>query len=391
MGRLILRGGRIVTGDEDISHGYVVVKDEKISAVYSGSPSSEADEMINLTPGSIVIPGMIDTHLHGSDGFDVMDGTIAAVRSIARSLPKEGTTSFLPTTLTGSTESLVQALHASANVCEAPENGEAEALGIHLEGPFIEPLKRGAQPESAIQKPDVELYQRLSDASKQWIKIMTLAPELDKDQQLLKALNHAGVTVSAGHTNANYREMASLLSTYVHQVTHMYNAMSGLEHRTPGAAAAVLAHGKAAMEIIPDGVHVHSDMLHFTWKLAGADRLIAVTDAIRLKGVNQTFGELGGQPVTLDGGGCYLSDGTLAGSVLTMDRALNNLLAFTGCSLLEAVKMTAVNPAVAAKATNRKGTITPGKDADIVVLTQDLEVAATFVRGELVYEKTPLK
>ena len=331
-----------------------------------------------------VIPGFIDAHIHGAMGDDVMDADPAGLARIAAYLPAEGTTAFLATTMTGAPAAIEAALRNTAGHASAP--GDAEMLGAHLEGPFVNPAKAGAQPAEHIADPDIAAFDAWQAASGGRIRVVTLAPEQPGGNVLIAHLAEHGVRASIGHSACNATQAEAAIAAGANRGTHLFNAMDGLHHRTPGAAAALLTNPAARSEIIADGLHVTPAMVKLAHRAAGESRLMAITDAMRAKGLGDGKYELGGQPVTVRDGEARLADGTLAGSVLTFDSAFRNLCAFTGCNMREAIAMTSANAAADLGVADRKGQLAPGFDADIVVLDGTGRLRLTIARGAVAYD-----
>ena len=346
--------------------------------VHSGGP------VLDLPADWHVIPGFIDAHIHGAMGDDVMDADPAGLARIAAYLPAEGTTSFLATTMTGARSAIEAALATAADHDTAP--GQAEMLGVHLEGPFVNPAKAGAQPAEHIADPDIAAFDAWQAASGGRIRVVTLAPEQPGGAVLVAHLAERGVRASIGHSACNAAQAEAAIAAGANRGTHLFNAMDGLHHRTPGAAAALLTNPAARSEIIADGLHVSPAMVKLAYRAAGAGRLMAITDAMRAKGLGDGEYELGGQPVTVKNGEARLADGTLAGSVLTFDSAFRNLRAFTGCDMRAAMGMTSATAAADLGLADRKGQLAPGFDADIVVLDGDGQLRLTVVRGVVAYD-----
>ncbi|NJP36127.1 N-acetylglucosamine-6-phosphate deacetylase [Alkalicoccus luteus] len=346
-------------------------------------PAQEEDEGERIDAEELrIVPGFIDIHIHGAAGADVMDGTEEALHTIARALPAEGTTSFLATTLTQSTADTKQALAAAASF--QSDNRCAEMLGVHLEGPFIHPARKGAQPEAFIVPPSTRLFEEFQQAAEGMIRLVTMAPELDEDG-LTEKLAGQGVIVSMGHTDATCSETAEALARGVSHATHFYNGMRGFHHRDPGVVGGVLMNGSVRAELIADGVHVSPEACAFTYQQLGAERLLLITDAMRAKGKEDGTYQLGGQQVTVRGSEAVLEDGTLAGSVLRMNEAVRNMSRFSGASFEEAVQMASLQPAKALGISGRKGSLATGKDADFTMLDPNGDVAKTYIKGVCVY------
>ncbi|TFB24494.1 N-acetylglucosamine-6-phosphate deacetylase [Filobacillus milosensis] len=329
--------------------------------------------------GLNLVPGFIEGHIHGADGFDVMDGTDEALSGMARFLPKEGTTSFVATTITSDQKSLEQVIQQVSQY--QGSKGEAEVLGLHIEGPFVEPSKAGAQPKDFILKPDLDLMKHWVSLAQGKIKTVTMAPELDPDGQLINYLVENGINVSAGHTNANFADIIKAVKQGVSQMTHLCNAMNGIHHREIGAVGAAFLLEGLTSEVIADGVHLSKDMLKLLYQSIGPERLMLITDSMRAKGKPDGTYTLGGQKVTVSNGMATLDDGTLAGSILTMDQGVRNMLNETDATLKDVIQMASVNPAKQLGIFNRKGSIQVGKDADLLMVDDSFNIIKTYSRG----------
>ncbi|UZJ80184.1 N-acetylglucosamine-6-phosphate deacetylase [Fictibacillus sp. KU28468] len=386
---LLLTGGTIYTENGELENGYLIIKDQQIAEVGKGADALNLEDydVLELPGKSSVVPGMIDLHIHGAAGADVMDGTEEALKTMAVTLPQEGTTGFLATTMTQGEKEIESALQ---NVREymGKNNppGEAEIIGLHLEGPFISPKRAGAQPLDHIKNPDVQLFQKWQELSGNAIKLVTLAPEEPGGYELSSYLKETGVVASIGHSDAVYEEVVKSIDSGVTHATHLYNGMRGLHHREPGVAGAILLHDEITTEIIVDGIHSRPEMVKFAYRNKGSERVVLITDSMRAKCMGNGSYTLGGQDVTVDGNEATLADGTLAGSILKMKDAARNMREFTGCSTEDIIQMTAVNQAKELGVYERKGSLTAGKDADVVVLNEE-KVIFTFCRGKLSYQR----
>ena len=386
MSERALVGPRVFAHDRTYENGYVLVGDGRIGGVGSadGAPdvAGDADEVVRLPAEYAIVPGRVDLHVHGADGADAMDATPGALGTIAAALPREGTTAFLATTLTASAEAIEAAVrNAGEFVATDQEPGRAEVLGIDLEGPFVAAEKAGAQPTEHVTEPDLRRLDRWRSASDDTISVVVLAPELGGCEELTESLSRAGVVASVGHSAATYDEVVGGIDRGLSHVTHLFNGMRGLHHREPGVVGAALLREELTAELVVDGVHVRPEVVELAYQTIGSERLILVTDSIRAKGQRSGTYDLGGRTVTVVGGEARLPDGTLAGSVLRMDEAIDNLREYTDCSMREAISMTSVNPAKCIGAFERKGSIEVGKDADLVVLDANDDVVATLCRG----------
>jgi N-acetylglucosamine-6-phosphate deacetylase len=370
----VLTNVKIYTGEDVIENGFIRYNEQIQTIGNMEQFVQEETDVVEDGQGKLVIPGMIDCHLHGGYHFDAMDADSDALVKFSKDLMKEGVTTFFPTTMTQSIENITKALEACK---EAKEKG-AHFEGIHLEGPFVNFDWKGAQPGQYVINPDVEIFKTWQEASGNLIKLVTYAPETEGAKELEAHFEETGVIGTCGHTGAYYKD---LVGRNIKQGTHLFNQMRGLHHREPGVVGYVLLTPGVKVEIITDGIHVCPEMVKLAYKMKGAEDILVITDAMRAKGLEDGEYELGGQPVFVKDGSATLADGTLAGSVLTMDAAFRNVIEFTGCTIEEAVLMTSVNQAKHFGFDN-KGTLTAGKDADFVLMTEDLHVDNTVHLGK---------
>lgn len=331
-----------------------------------------------------VVPGFIDLHIHGSDGFDTMDATSEALHGLASALPREGTTSFLATTMTQEIAAISNALQNAA-LFESTAF-QAEMIGVHLEGPFISPDRAGAQPVEHIIDPSILLFEEWQELSGNRIKLVTVASERPGGLEFIKKLRQLDVIPSIGHTDATVEEVADAVKAGANHVTHLFNQMSPFHHRKPGAIGGAFLEDSLVTEIIVDRIHSHPRSVELTYRLKGAKSIILITDAMRAKGLQPGVYDLGGQEVQVSDKDARLKDGTLAGSILTMENAAKNMRDITGCSLSEMVQMTSTNAATQL-GLKRKGKISVGYDADLTILDKDWNVQLTICRGEIAYRK----
>jgi N-acetylglucosamine-6-phosphate deacetylase len=339
----------------------------------------------------VLAPGFVDIHIHGGAGHDVMEGDPSALACIERHLVKHGTTAYYPTTVTAGVDVTLRALEKLADAIEAAgdgncssavrNNGDARAcpVGIHLEGPFISRDKRGVHPTQYLQSASVELFLRMWQAARGHIRVATIAPEIPGAEALIAEATQRGVTVSLGHSNATLAQARAGIEAGGSHATHTFNAMRPLNHREPGITGAVLTDERLSADLIADGIHVEPTFVRLFLSAKGVDRAVLITDAISATGMPDGLYRLGGLEVEVRGNTC-LADGRLAGSVLTMDRAVVNVMRFTGCSLEQAVRLATQNPARTAGC-NARGVIQVGRAADFVVLTTKGEVVRTITGG----------
>ncbi|MCE4050534.1 N-acetylglucosamine-6-phosphate deacetylase [Bacillus sp. Au-Bac7] len=381
---LLLKDLTIYTEEGVLSDGYLLMEKGRIHSYgkLAELEKTENVQTISFPKGSKLIPGMIDIHIHGAKNADAMDGSHDGLKTIAEILPYEGTTSFLATTMTQGQEEIESALTCISAFIETDNKpGQAEILGVHLEGPFINEKRAGAQPLDAIKTADIELFQRWNQLAGNQIRLVTLAPEKENGLKLAAYLKENGIVASMGHTDAVYEEVVEAVQAGMNHVTHLYNGMRGFHHRDPGTAGAVLLHEELTAEMIVDGVHIHPEIVKLTYKQKGKDKIILITDSMRAKWLEDGVSSLGGQKVIVKDGKALLENGALAGSTLKMNDALTNMMAFTGCSLEDVITMGAYNPAKQIGVLDRKGSIKTGKDADLVVLDDNNKVILTICRG----------
>ncbi|MDO5732421.1 MAG: N-acetylglucosamine-6-phosphate deacetylase, partial [Eubacteriales bacterium] len=320
----------------------VLVYDRRIEKIESAA-EFDFSTCESVLETEYLLPGFIDVHIHGSAGADVMDATPEAIATIAAAITQSGTTSFLPTTMTMPEERICAALEVIRSCrraqAEAREYSGARILGAHLEGPFISAAKKGAQAAEYIQKPNDRWLKHYYDV----VKLITMAPEEDEGFEMIRRFKAAGIVVSLGHSQADYACACSAYEAGARHITHLFNAMTPLHHRDPGLAGAGLLQD-FNVELIADGFHLHPDIIRLTSRMKREEQLLLVTDCIRAGFMGEGPSELGGQRVFVEGDHCLLEDGTIAGSILRLDRALRNVLKFTGLELPQVVRMLSLNP-----------------------------------------------
>lgn len=379
-------GPKIFTESKIISNGSILIKNGKISEISESSSNAKTEDGIEFPNHYFLIPGRIDLHIHGLAGVDVMDATPEVLQTMVTQLPKEGTTSFLATTMSMPVDAINKAIK---NVVDFMQNDHhqltgAKILGLHLEGPFIAPSKMGAHEGQYLLAPDVKLMQQWQTLAQGAIKLVTLAPELDGARELIKCLCELTIIPSIGHSNASCQVTLDAIEKGCRHVTHLFNAMSGLHHRTPGVALAALESNVLA-EIIADGEHVSWDMLKFVMRVKSKNELCVVTDSMRAKCMPEGEYLLGEQKVHVVNNSARLPDGTLAGSVLTMEQATKNLIEHRICDLNDTIFLSSINPAKQLGIFDELGSIAVGKWADLVVLDENYRVVLTICRGEVAY------
>jgi len=380
--RVAIRGGTVITPLDVFEEADVLIEDSAIVAVGPGVAAGEAAETIDAA-GMIIAPGYIDVHVHGSAGHDTMDGSREAIEGMARFFATHGVTSFCPTTLTQPAADIMAAVRAVYDCMETPIEGGAQPLGVHLEGPCINAEKKGAQPEQHITTAADIDYQDLFSLGN--VRLITLAPEIEANKDLIAFARSQGAAAVVGHSAATYEDLVEAVKHGLNHATHTFNQMEGLHHRKPGTVGGVLLLDEIYAEFIADGVHIHPAVIDMIVRLKGPNKAVAITDAISGAGMPDGEYELGGQKIIVKEGAVRLADGTLAGSALTLDQSVRNIVQFTWASVEEAIQMASLTPARSVGMAHRKGSLEPGKDADIVILDEDLNVLKTMVGGEVVY------
>jgi N-acetylglucosamine-6-phosphate deacetylase len=374
---LCIQHATLFTPHQLIDDSAVIVEGERIVAVGRAHDLVCPPEAQQLdATGLTLTPGFIDLQLNGAFGFD-FTANPATIWDAAARLPRFGVTSFLPTIITSLPET-VSAAQATLRKGPPPEFCGAAPLGLHLEGPFLNPAKRGAHNPAHLRAPEVNAVAGWSPSN--GVRLVTLAPELPGALDVIRVLRERGVVVSAGHSTATYEEARAGLEAGITYGAHLFNAMPPLEHRAPGLAAALLADPRAVVGLIPDGVHLHPAIVKLIWQSKGAAGVNVVTDAMGALGMLPGKHKLGDFEVTVDETSARLSDGRLAGSILSLDQAVRNFMAFSGCSLSEALETVTATPAKVLGLKNR-GQIAPGFVADMVLLTPDLRVVKAFVNS----------
>jgi N-acetylglucosamine-6-phosphate deacetylase len=324
--------------------------------------------------GLYLSAGFIDIHIHGSNGFDVMDATSEALEGIARSIVQTGTTSFLATTMTMSQENIERALE---NIQKFKVNDTAKILGVHLEGPFINPTKKGAQNEAYIQRPNFKLIEPYMES----VKMITLAPEVEGAKAFMSYLqeHYPHILLSIGHSNASYQESKESFSLGISHATHLFNAMNPLHHREPGIVGAVLESDRVSCDIIADLIHIHPSFFSMLYKVK-QENLLLITDAMRAGCLCAGVSEIGGQKVIVKDGEARLEDGTLAGSVLKMNEALRNFYKYADISLPKLIAMVTSVPAK--KLGLKLGKLAEGYPADLVLFDKEFEIHNVYIEGK---------
>ncbi|MBV9256707.1 MAG: N-acetylglucosamine-6-phosphate deacetylase [Ktedonobacteraceae bacterium] len=382
--RFMLRDARLVDATMDVARGSMFINDARIEAVECEESTSDYRDPIVDAQDMIVMPGFIDVHTHGGGGYNLHTTRTDEIRDFARWVPETGVTSFL-IAVVGVPESIPDQQLQTAVAAINTHRVGAEPLGIHLEGPYINVAKRGAHPPVWLRMPDEPETEAMLALTDGHLRLITVAPELPGATAMIRRLVDAGITVSMGHTDATYEQAKEAIALGVTHVTHCFNAMRPLLHRAPGPLAALAEADWVNGELIADGVHVHPAAMSALVKLLGPKRTVVITDALAGAGLSDATFEFAGQPAHVIHGAAHLADGTITGSVLTMDQALRNVLLMTGVSLQQAVGMLTLNPARSAQAAQCKGLLKIGYDADLAIFDQSMTLQATLCRGKVAF------
>jgi len=383
MAQLALLASVVYTPDP-IADGVVLIEDDRIVAVGSREQVRIPAGARRLDVGEhLLAPGFIDIHIHGAGGRDLMDPARESAETVSRTLARFGTTSYYPTTVTAPAGDTLRSLEFLARYIEEAEQTPAPAaqpLGIHMEGPFISVKRRGVHPIESIAEPTIEAYRRVARAAGGKLRIMTIAPELAAAPEVIEEMVRAGVRPSVGHTDATYEETRRAAELGARQATHTFNAMRPFAHRDPGVIGAVLTDPRIRAELIADGVHVDPTTIRVLYQAKGVEGIVLVSDGISGTGMPDGVYPVAGLMVEVRDGVCRYQ-GALAGSVLTLDRAVRNMQRFLDLGPEQALRMATRNTAELLGIAGRKGSLAPGADADLVVLDRELRVRAVYARG----------
>ena len=386
---IVLCAHHLYTPAEEIHDPLVFIEDRLISAVSSRAQQEIPTNatVVDLTKNgeAILAPGFVDLHMHGGAGLDVMRSSLAELPHLNKFLTTHGVTGYFPTTVAAPLDQTCAALERLADAIDASQGSragnsvEAQPLGIHLEGPFLSHLRRGVHPPQYLVGPTLPIFDRLWQAARGHVRMMTIAPELPGALEVIAEAARRQVLVSIGHSDAALEAARAGVDAGARHATHTFNAMRPLNHRDPGILAEVLTDHRISADIIVDGIHVMPEVVQLFLRAKGTDRAVLITDAMAAAGMPDGTYQLGPIQVEVKDGKCT-SDGKLAGSVLTMDRAVRNVTQFAGWSLQHAVRAATLNPARAA-GLGQHGKLVPGAEANLVVLSPDGEVRETIVHG----------
>ena len=382
-----LVGGKIITPFRVLNDGVLIIEDGKISEL---GKSSDADlgkncNVIDVS-GMLVCPGFVDLLTHGGAGFGFADDSNESIEKISQYLLMHGSTTVLASLFAKPEKLLLKDLRRIADFIE--KHPDSNIRGIHMEGPYLNTKFKGAMNGNYLWEPSTESWYKMWEASKGFIRIMTIAPELPGAVGVMQAAAKNGVVLSTGHSMATYDEVENAIDNGAAHVTHIFNAMEPFHHRHPGVILSSLLHNELKIELIADTLHVHPAVMKLLLKLKGSNGIILVSDSIRAGGMHEGEYEFADQKITMKGKKAYLADGTLAGSTLTLNVAIKNIVETTGARITEAVRMASLNGVKVLNLEHKKGILAVGKDADIVVMNDRYEVQLTIIGGEIAYRKT---
>jgi len=383
--RTVLTAERLWDGTKLIDLPVVVIEDGRLASISTRAADEAPGEAQVLDfPGATLAHALFDVHIHGAKGHDVMEATPAALDAMGSFLASRGTGSYLATTMTAPLNAILWSLSGLAKLLERPAvAGRARPIGIHLEGPFLSHSKRGAQPAEHLLAPDIATFDRFFEAAEGHIRLMTLAPELPGAVELAAHATARGVRVSLGHSNATAAETRAAIAAGAVSATHTFNAMRPLDHREPGILGTVLTCDTLFAEMICDGIHTAREMAKLWWRAKGPERAILVTDAMSAAGMPDGEYQLGGFAVQVANGRAMVGD-VLAGSVLTLDRALANFVEFTGAPLEQALRLATVNPAAMTGLSDQAGSVAVGQPTSLVAVDRAGKLVGSVVNGQQV-------
>ncbi|WP_407083866.1 N-acetylglucosamine-6-phosphate deacetylase [Photobacterium leiognathi] len=378
MMRFALHPQRIFTPTGIAYNQYVIVNDGKIEAITETKP---LDCDVTELEGQTLVPGFIDIHIHGRAGADVMDATPQALQTIADALPKTGVVAWVGTTVTAPWQDIINALQQVREFCQQPKQVGAKLLGSFLEGPYFTEAYRGSHPTQYLQAPSIAALAELKEVAGDSLIRVALAPEYQGSDEAIQWLTAQGIKTSVAHTSANFEQVTTAHQHGADCGVHLFNGMSGLHHREPGCAGAVLFHDMLA-ELIADGIHVHPVMMQLAYRMKGYQQLALITDCMRAGGLSDGKYQLGAQMITVTNGEARTDDGSLAGSTCSLDQALRNMIMLAGVPEWEAVQMATSVPAKYVGIDDKLGFIKPGYNASFALLDPQFQIQATLIDGQ---------
>jgi N-acetylglucosamine-6-phosphate deacetylase len=381
--RLLVTNCRLYDSENDKERVSILIEEGVIRQIGDVGTKTGCDVLD--AQGRMAAPGFIDVHIQGAGGADILDGKREALEAISKTCARFGVTSFLATTVynaDGDNEHL-----ALAAECAGSDLGGANLIGIHLEGPFIAENKKGMIQPGCICEPSMEVLDKILDITGGKLAMMTIAPELDGSLEIIHRLVDSNIVASFAHSGADYEQTLAGISAGISHATHLFNAMSGVHHRAPGPLVAIFENEKVTAQLIADGVHLHPSVLKLAFEILGPERVVLITDGMQAMGLPDGQYVYNGVEYESKDGAARYKDGTLIGTALGLSELVKRFMGFTGCGLDAAVKTVTENPAKVLGLADRKGSIAVGKDADLVLLDDDLSVHTTIVGGKIVFEK----
>lgn len=382
MAEILIQNAKIVTSSSIIEHGWLLIGGDKIKAFgLHDAPNIDADEMIDAGRKTL-LPGFIDIHCHGAVGYDFMSATPREISKIAEFYAQHGVTSFLATTHTQSRDNIYNAMQTAKS---QNNHTGARLLGVHMEGPYLNAKKAGAQYPEHVRLADTTEMQDLFDLDV--IRLVSLAPEFEENHWLIRECVRRGISVSVAHSSATYEQMQVAIGLGITHATHSFNAMTGLHHRNPGIIGAIMDSDNIRAELIADNIHVHPVAMRVLWKTKGRDGIVLITDSQSFAGLDDGQYELDKRIINVKNGKCSLIDGTLAGSMITLNKAFAIFCDATNTSIDQVWQTASLNPAQAIGISHSKGSIEVGKDADIILIDNKFDVHLTIVEGKIVYNR----
>jgi len=379
----LIKNIRLITPNS-VEKGYgVVFNDGKIVDI-------DLEENINIEliskvingDGRFLSPGFIDIHNHGNTGHDIMDSTEETLDRIGQFHIKNGVTSYLGTIITSSYDNIITSIK---NIIDYKNKKTlSQLLGIHLEGPFFSILRKGAQPEKYIKEPDIEIVKDFVELAKNKLKMVSIAPEFNGAIEIISYLKEKNITIAMAHSNATFSEAKRGINYGVTVATHLFNGMREFNHREPGIIGAALTDDRVYCELIYDRIHLHDETVKIALKTKGIDKIVLVSDAMRAAGLEDGEYELGGQKVIVNNGAARLENGGLAGSTLNLKDAVYNMVTMLNIPIQDAVRMASLSPAKAIGVSKNKGSIEIGKDADMLLFDDDINISSVFISGNCV-------
>ncbi len=382
--KLLITNCRLFNAPDDKQTTSILIENGTITQIGQIDSSAGCNNILDAQ-GRLIAPGFIDIHIQGAGGADILDASTKALKAISQTCARFGTTSFLATTVFKPNQKNQHLTLAAEHV--GRDLGGANLLGIHLEGPFISPQKKGMILPNCICQPSLQLLDKIQDITNGHLKIMTIAPELPGSLRVIQHLADSNIIASFGHSSATYEQTLAGFDAGISHVTHMFNAMPPLHHRAPGPLVAIFQTKHVTAQLIADGVHIHPSVLRFTFEMLGPNRIIPITDGMQALGLADGKFIYNGVEYESKEGTARYKDGTLIGTALGLSQLLQKLMAFTDCPLDLAIKTVTQNPAGLLGLEEKKGTIVPGKDADLILLDHDRSVHTTIVAGNIVFQK----